>query len=202
MVKIRRITWPLPVRLYFNHKQFSEAKVYFKTLVTRFPGSKERNIAMSSIMESYFALGQFRDSEFIAKRILNTEGIPTEQRVFAEKRLASAIFNNAKLYEDQGQYLEAAMEYHRVYEEIPQDTSYVEAALFNGGRNYDRVKEWEKALETYTLLADTYPDSKYALSAIKNTAEDYKELKQFSNAGKTFERLYVIKFGNSGAGRT
>jgi cellulose synthase operon protein C len=182
--------------LYFNHKQFAEAKVYFKTLVTRFPGSAERNIAMRSIMESYFALGQFRDSEFIAKRILNTPGIPDEQRVFAEKRLASAIFNNAKLYEDQGQYMEAAQEYYRVYEEAPNDTSYVEAALFNGGQNYDRVKEWERALETYMLLADNYPDSKYALSAVKNTAEDYKELKQFPKAAEMYERLYVMNANN------
>ncbi len=182
--------------LYFNHKQFSEAKVYFKTLVTRFPGSKERNIAMRSIMESYFALGQFRDSEFIAKRILTTQGIPDEYRVFAEKRLASSIFNNAKLYEDQGQYLEAAQEYYRVYQEAPNDTSYVEAALFNGGQNYDRVKEWERALETYMLLADNYPESKYALSAVKNTAEDYKELKQFSNAGGMYERLYAMNAAN------
>ena len=182
--------------LYFNHKQFAEAKVYFKTLVTRFPGSKERNIAMRSIMESYFALGQFRDSEFIAKRILNTPGIPDEQRVFAETRLASAIFNNAKLYEDQGQYLEAAQEYYRVYEEVPNDTSYVEASLFNGGQNYDRVKEWEKALETYMLLADNYPTSKYALPAIKNTAEDYKELKQYSKAGAMYERLFVMNAAN------
>ena len=177
--------------LYFNHKQFAEAKVYFKTLVTRFPGAKERNIAMRSIMESYFALGQFRDSEFIAKRILNTPGIPAEQKVFAEKRLASAIFNNAKLYEDQGQFLDAAQEYYRVYQEAPTDTSYVEAALFNGGQNYDKVKEWEKALETYMLLADKYPASKYTLSALGNAAEDYKELKQFSNAGKVYERIYA-----------
>jgi len=178
--------------IYFNHKQFSEAKVYFKTLVTRFPGAKERNIAMRSIMESYFALGQFRDSEFIAKRILNTPNIPDEQRIFAEKRLASAIFNNAKLYEDQGQYLEAAAEYRRVYDETPKDTTYVEAALFNSGQNFDKVKEWEKALETYLLLADQYPSSKYAMSALGNAAEDYKELKQFSNAAQVYEKIYAF----------
>ena len=182
--------------IYFNHKQFSEAKVYFKTLVSRFPGAKERNIAMRSIMESYFALGQFRDSEFIAKRILSTPDIPDEQRIFAEKRLASAIFNNAKLYEDQGQYLEAATEYRRVYDETPNDTTYVEAALFNSGQNYDKVKEWEQALGTYMLLADNYPESKYAMSALGNAAEDYKELKQFSNAAQVYEKIYAFNSNN------
>jgi len=183
--------------LYFNHKQFAEARVYFKTLVNRFPGAKEKNIAMRSIMESYFALGQFRDSEFIAKRILNTPDLPEEQKVFAAKRLASSIFNNAKLYEDQGQFMEAAAEYKRVFTEVPSDTSYVEAALFNSGRNFDRVKEWQQALETYVSLAENYPASKYALPALGNAAEDYKELKQFSDAGNMYERIYALNEKNT-----
>jgi tetratricopeptide (TPR) repeat protein len=178
--------------LYFNHKQFAEARTYFKTLVTRFPGAKEKNIAMRSIMESYFALGQFKDSEFIAKRILQSPDLPEEQKVFAAKRLASSIFNNAKLFEDQGQFLEAATEYRRVFEETPDDTTYAEAALFNSGQNYDKVKEWQSALETYTMLAETYPESKYALSALGNAAEDYKELKQFGDAGAMYERIYAL----------
>jgi tetratricopeptide (TPR) repeat protein len=183
--------------MYFNHKQFAEAKVYFKTLVSRFPGAKEKNIAMRSIMESYFALGQFRDSEFIAKRILNSIDLPEEQKLFAQKRLASSIFNNARLYEEQGQFLEAATEYKRVYDETPEDTTYVEAALFNSGQNYDKVKEWEQALETYTLLADQYPESKYALTALGNAAEDYKELKQFTDAASIYEQVHDINIAKN-----
>lgn len=182
--------------IYFNHKQFAEARTYFKTLVSRFPGAKEKNIAMRSIMESYFALGQFRDSEFIAKRILQAADLPEEQKVFAAKRLASSIFNNAKLYEDQGQFLEAATEYKRVYEETPDDTTYTEAALFNSGQNYDKVKEWQSALETYVMLAEKYPESKYALPALGNAAEDYKELKQYDDAGAMYERIYALNVDN------
>ena len=42
--------------IYFNHKQFAEARVYFKTLVNRFPGAKEKTLAYRSIMDSYFYL--------------------------------------------------------------------------------------------------------------------------------------------------
>ena len=65
--------------IYYNHKKFAEAKVYFQTLVRRFPGAKERSLAMRSIMDSYFALGKFKDSEIIAKRILSDENLPEEQ---------------------------------------------------------------------------------------------------------------------------
>ncbi len=176
--------------IYFNHKQFAEARVYFKTLVNRFPGAREKTLAYRSIMDSYFYLGQFEDSEFIAKRILQSENIPDEERIFAQKRLAASIFNHAKLYEDQGQFMDAANEFRRVHTEAPEDTVYAEAGLFNSGRNYDKIKEWEKALDTYILLADSYPASKYMISSLKNAAEDNKELKHFSDAAQIYERIY------------
>jgi tetratricopeptide (TPR) repeat protein len=176
--------------IYFNHKQFAEARVYFKTLVNRFPGAKEKTLAYRSIMDSYFYLGQFEDSEFIAKRILQSENLPDEERIFAQKRLAASIFNHAKLYEDQGQFMDAANEFRRVFVESPEDTVYAEAGLFNSGRNYDKIKEWEKALDTYILLADQYPASKYTISSLKNAAEDNKELKRFSDAAGIYERIY------------
>ena len=182
--------------IYFNHKQFAEARVYFKTLVNRFPGAEEKTLAYRSIMDSYFYLGQFEDSEFIAKRILQSENLPDEERIFAEKRLAASIFNHAKLFEDQGQFMDAANEFRRVFVESPEDTVYVEAGLFNSGRNYDKINEWEKALDTYILLADQYPSSKYAISALKNAAEDNKELKQYSDAAGIYERIYSRQISN------
>lgn len=176
--------------IYFNHKQFAEARVYFKTLVNRFPGAKEKTLAYRSIMDSYFYLGQFEDSEFIAKRILQSENLPDEERIFAQKRLAASIFNHAKLFEDQGQFMDAANEFRRVFIESPEDTVYAEAGLFNSGRNYDKIKEWEEALATYILLADQFPASKYAISSLKNAAEDNKELKRFSDAAGIYERIY------------
>ncbi len=177
--------------IYFNHKQFGEARVYFKTLVNRFPGAREKTLAYRSIMDSYFYLGQFEDSEFIAKQILRSDQIPDEERIFAQKRLAASIFNHAKLYEDQGQFMDAADEFRRVFTESPEDTTYAEAGLFNSGRNYDKIKEWEKALDTYILLSDKYPKSKYAISSLKNAAEDNKELKHYSDAAQIYERIYV-----------
>ncbi len=177
--------------IYFNRKQFAEAKVYFNTLVSRFPGAKQKSIAMRSIMNSYFALGKFRDSEFIAKKILGSVDLPDEEKIFAEQRLAQSIFKNAKLLEEQGQFFEAANEYRRVYAEAPENKELVEPALFNSGLMYDKIQEWEKALDTYLLLADAFPKSNIALDALNNAAEDYKELKQFDSVGKVYERIYA-----------
>jgi tetratricopeptide (TPR) repeat protein len=150
-------------------------------------------------MDSYFYLGQFEDSEFIAKRILQSADLPDEERIFAEKRLAASIFNHAKLFEDQGQFMDAADEFRRVYIEAPNDTLYAEAGLFNSGRNYDKIKEWEKALDTYILLSESYPTSKYTINALTNAAEDNKELKRFSDAAGIYERIYDKQINNAEA---
>jgi len=183
--------------IFFNHKQFAEAKVYFNTLVKRFPGAKQKSIAYRSIMNSYFALGKFRDSELIAKQILQQSDIPDEDKIFAEKRLAQSIFKNAKLLQDQGQYLEAALEYRRVFDESPAEKGLVDAALYNSAYMYDEIQEWQKAVDTYLLLVDQFPNSQYNLRSLNNAAEDYKEMSQYANAGDVFNRIYELNKENA-----
>ncbi len=182
--------------IYFNHKQFAEAKVYFNTLVKRFPGAKQKSIAYRSIMNSYFALGKFKDSELIAKQILQQADVPDEDKIFAEKRLAQSIFKNAKLLQDQGLYLEAALEYRRVYDESTAEEGLVDASLYNSAYMYDEIQEWQKAVDTYILLVDKYPNSKYALRSLNNAAEDYKEMKNYADAGNIFNKIYELNTEN------
>lgn len=176
--------------IYYNHKKFAEAKVYFQTLVKRFPNAEEKSLAMRSIMDSYFALGKFKDSEIIAKRILNETNISDEQRDFALKRMGQAIFKNAEFLEEQGDYFNAANEYLRVYKEASGDQRLVEAALYNSGLNFQRAKDWVRAIESFDVLASNYPDAKYSVDALENMAKAYIELDQFANAGQVYERIF------------
>ena len=176
--------------IYYNHKKIPEAKVYFQTLVKRFPGAKQKSLALRSIMDSYFALGKFKDSEIIAKRIMADQDIPPEQREFAAKRLAAAIFKNAEYLAEQGDFFGAANEFYRVYEETPEDPKFVEAALYNSGRNYQKAKDWVRAISVFDTLATKYPQSKYAVPALENMADGYKELEQYVKAGETYERIF------------
>ena len=70
------------------------------------------------------------------------------------------IFKNAKLYQDQGQYLEAALEYRRVFDEATGEKGLIDAALYNSAYMYDEIQEWQKAVDTYLLLVDRFPDKK------------------------------------------
>jgi tetratricopeptide (TPR) repeat protein len=177
--------------IYYNHKKFAESKVYYQTLVKRFPKSEYKNLAMKSIMDAYFALGQFKDSEIIAKRIIADSEVPEEQRQFASERLAAAIFKSAEHLQEQGDYFAAANEFIRVYEETPNDKQFVEPALYNGGLNFEKAKDWENAIATFNLIATNFPESKLlAINSLERIGESYKELDQFENAGDTYLRIY------------
>ncbi|MBN2424676.1 MAG: tetratricopeptide repeat protein [Calditrichaceae bacterium] len=177
--------------IYYNHKKFAEAKVYYQTLVKRFPGAEEKSLAMQSIMDSYFALGKFRDSEVIAKRIIGDPNISSEQKEFASKRMAAAIFKNAEYLQEQGDYFAAANEFVRVYTEAPDNQQYVEPALYNGGLNFEKAKDWIRAIETFNIIATNFPKSKYAVNSLERMADDYIELKQYGDAAATYERVFT-----------
>ncbi|NOG46532.1 MAG: tetratricopeptide repeat protein [Calditrichaeota bacterium] len=177
--------------IYYNHKKFGEAKVYFQTLVRRFPGAKEKSLAMRSIMDSYFALGKFKDSEIIAKRILSDENLPEEQREFASRRLAEAIFKNAEFLAEQGDFFSAANEFIRLYNEAPDDERYVEPALWNAGLNFEKARDWVRSNETFDLIATNFPKSKFAVDALNKMVDNYKELEQYSNAAQISERIFT-----------
>ncbi|MEJ2052932.1 MAG: tetratricopeptide repeat protein [Calditrichaceae bacterium] len=177
--------------IYYNHKKFAEAKVYFQTLVKRFPNAEQKNLALRSIMDSYFALGKFKDSEIVAKRIMGTPNISEEQKTFASKRLGQAIFKNAEFLESQGNFFDAGNEFFRVYQEAPYDERLVERAVFNSGLNYAKAKDWVRSIQSYDTLATHYPGSEFAIPSLENMAESYVELEQYTNAGNTYERVFA-----------
>lgn len=177
--------------IYYNHKKFAEAKVYFQTLVKRFPGAEEKSLAMRSIMDSYFALGKFKDSEIIAKKIMSDANISEEQRQFAEKRLGQAVFKNAEYLEEQGDYFAAANEFVRVYKEASSDKLLVETSLYRAGLNFQKAKDWVRAVETFDIIVTEFSDSKFAIDALENMADDYKELEQYVKSAQTYERVYT-----------
>ena len=175
--------------LYFNNNQFSQAKVYLQTLVQKFPGADERNLAYKSIMESYFALGKYRDAEIVANKIINTPGVSEDMKAEAKSRAAASIFKNGeKLFRDK-QYIESGDEFKRLTETYP-DSKFADNALIKSAQSYENGNSWKMAINSYTLLIDRYPESEYIKDAYVNIAEDYKELDDNLAVAESYEKLY------------
>ncbi len=177
--------------LYYNHRQFSIAKKYYKTMVAKFPSAQQKSVGLLSIMNSYFFLGQYRDAEIVARKIMNTPGTPPDQLKRAQERLGESIYKNAEKLEQKQEYLAAAKEYTRVFTDAKDYVTFADRALFKSATNYEKAKEWQAAINTYNLLIASYPDSKQILNALGLIAEDYKELGDYANVGKTLERIYT-----------
>jgi len=176
--------------LYYNHRRFDLAKKYYKTMVTKFPEAQQKNIGLISLMNSYFFLGQYRDAEIVARKILEVPDIPPDQVEIARKKLGQSIYKNAEKLEQQDQFVEAAREYVRVYQEASEYVTFADLALFKGAYNYEQAGEWQKAINTYEVLVKNLPESKQVLPALGNIAEDYKELEDYASVGRTYERIF------------
>ncbi|GAB4329812.1 MAG: hypothetical protein Kow0037_05080 [Calditrichia bacterium] len=178
--------------LYYQHRQYDLARKYYKTMVTKFPEAQQRSVGLLSLMNSYFFLGKFLDAEFVAKKIVASEGLPADQVEIARKRIGESIYKNAEKLEQEERYLEAAQEFHRVYTDAPYYKDIVDVALFNSGRNYEKAEEWLKAIAIYDTLVTNFEDSKYRLVALGKIADAYKQLEDYAGVGKTFERIYNL----------
>ena len=176
--------------LYYNHRQYDLARKYYKTMVTKFPKSQQKSIGLVSLMNSYFFLGQYRDAEIVAKKILESPEIPSDQIEIAKSRIGESIFKNGERLEQEGSFADAAREYRRVYEEASEYVEFVDLSLFRSARNFEQADEWLRAIETYEILVEGYPESKYVLDALNNIAADYKELEDYLSVAKTNERIF------------
>lgn len=177
-------------QLYYAHKKYALARKYYKTMVTKFPESQQKTIGLVSLMNSYFFLGQYRDAEIVARKIIETPDIPESQIELAKSRIGESIFKNAERLEQNNDYLAAAKEYRRVYEDAKTYVAFVDNALFRSARNFEKVNEWQKAIETYNILIAEYPESKHLLAALGNIAADYKEIGDFAKVAETNERIF------------
>ncbi|MCK5078117.1 MAG: tetratricopeptide repeat protein [Calditrichia bacterium] len=176
--------------LFYEHRQYESAKTYYKTLVTRFPNAKEKNLAFFSMMNTYFQLGQYVDAELVARKIVEMENIPEEKREMALKRISESIYKNAEKLEQEENYVEAGYEYLRVFRDAIGDVKFVDLALLKAGVAFDKAEQYNKAIEAYFLLADNCPKSKYAIHALEAVAQDYKILEDYVKVAETFEDIY------------
>jgi cellulose synthase operon protein C len=176
--------------LYYRHNQFRNALKYFKTLLIHFPGSDQVAQARYAIMESYFGRGDFRSSEIISRKIIESNA-NEEIRSRARRRLAESIFLSAEVLAEAQKHLEAGNEYRRMVKETPR-SEFADLALFNAGLEYDKAKEYNRAIDTYTYLLASHPNSGYIYDAQNNLAFDYAEVGDFRNAALVYERLATI----------
>lgn len=174
--------------IYYNKRHFNEALQYFNTLLAHFPNSPAATQAQLTALDSYFGKRDYASTEILAKRIQTKSNLPPEIREKAKRRLAESIYLQAEALAGEKKYLEAAREYRRVVEEVP-DALFADKALFQAGVQFDLAKAYDQSIEMYNQLINRFPKSEHYLAAMNNLALDYGELKNYPEAAKTYEKL-------------
>jgi TolA-binding protein len=174
--------------IYYNKHHFDEALQYFHTLLAHFPDSPAATQAQITVLDSYFGKRDYASTELLAKRIQAKKELPPEVLEKARRRLAESIYLQAEALAGEGKHLEAAREYRRVIEEVP-DALFADKALFQAGVQFDLAKAFDQSIEVYQQLVERFPKSEHYLDALNNLALDYAELKKFDEAALAYERL-------------
>lgn len=176
--------------LYYTHNLFNEALKYFKTLTKYFPNSDQIPNVQYSILESYFGKKDYESAEILAKKII-AEGSSEEFKKRAEKRLGEAIFFRAQALADEGKASEAADEFYRMALE-GRSVEFVDRALYNAGREYEKAGKYDLAIRSYEMLRVSHSGSSLMPDAMNNLAFDYGEVGEFGKCAERYEALAAL----------
>jgi len=183
--------------LFYTHNQFNEALRYFKTLTKNFPQSEQSQHVQLYILDSYFGKGDYESAEVLSKNLLKT-GLPAADVKAVEKRLAESIFLRAQTFSEQGLSQKAAAEYLRMALEVP-TADFADRAVFNAGRENEKIKEYAASVRAYEILRTSYGGSVLLPDALNNLAINYAALGDYNLAAARCEELSAILKDNTDA---
>jgi len=174
--------------LYYGHHNYVEALKYFKTLIKNFPGGQRMEEVNFSVIDSYFGNHDYASAEIYCRKLLQDSAAP-EIRPRLNRRLGEAIFRNAQDLALGGRSREAGNEFIRMALEAPK-VDFTDRALFNAGREYDKIRELDSAIRAYEMLRASCPGSKFLPDAINNLAFDYSEKGDYRRSAERYEELF------------
>ncbi|MBL7958907.1 tetratricopeptide repeat protein [bacterium] len=180
-------------QIYYNHNNFGRSGQYFNTIVTRYPNSDKAQISQQYLMQTYYDRKDYRSSEIVAKRLLESTVSSKEQKEQATNVIFYSIYKRGEDFQTNKEPAKAAREFQRAYEEgtrigySKRDDRAL--SLFKSGIEYNNSKELKRSISAYEMYADSFPDLKDAPNALWNVQATYADLKEMKSAAKTAERL-------------
>ena len=105
--------------------------------------------------------------------------------------MGEAIFLKAEGLAEAGNSVAAADEYYRMALET-RSVEFGDRALFNAGREYERIGDYHGAIRAYEHLRVTYTDSRLLPDALNNLAFDYGEVGEHRKGAERYLALAQV----------
>jgi|GEM_PF-2303773 len=174
--------------IMYKHKRFSDSRIYFRRLITDFPGHRFIGDAYTLILEGFFQNKEYSDVERISKEIIMAD-VSSGLKETAELRKAQSLFLNASDLKSGDNHIGAADEFRRVALESP-DYEFADKSMFQAGLEYKLGEAWTDANEAFLYIAEHYPQSEYADKSLYNAGLNAQDkMSDLAEAARIFEQL-------------
>jgi TolA-binding protein len=173
--------------LYYNFKNFDEARKRFESVVKKHPLKREAAFAAFNIINSYRAENDWPNVEAWSDRIAK-DGIGRPEDVAAVKKQVAGFklgqkFDRAMLLFEEQKFVEAAEEFERVVNEDPA-SKFMDKALYNAALAYQNAKHWNSAARVFERIATEphFAGSQYREDSLFYMAENNRKFFAFDRS--------------------
>ena len=176
--------------ILFNAGRYEPAALIFREIIETRPKNKDVLRAWILELEALFEGGQYVALEQRARDLEKQPFDLTEkQKNRTEHLLRFAQFQQARVDQEAGNYLQAAERFERLVEEAPQ-IEIAPDALFNAAVSYEKAAEPSKAAACYEKIVLHYPTSKHYADSLLAPLAYYEKTEQWDRLLLHLEKLY------------
>ncbi len=176
--------------ILFNAGRYEPAALIFREIIETRPKNKDVLRAWILELEALFEGGQYVALEQRARDLEQQPFDLTEkQKNRTEHLLRFAQFQQARVDQEAGNYIQAAERFERLVEEAPQ-IEIAPDALFNAAVSYEQAAEPSKAAACYEKIVLNYPTSEHYADSLLAPLAYYEKTEQWDRLLLHLEKLY------------
>ncbi len=146
--------------------------------------------------ESYFHLGEYKESESIYLNLLKANSLNQGKRNQLEDKLALAIYKQAELELHNNNIPRAIHHYARISTLAP-DSSIASAGLYDAIALNMKHKQWSSAIIDIKRFQSLYPHNKHLPDVSKKLSVAYLSSNQGIKAAQEFEKISSMDQDNA-----
>lgn len=166
--------------IYFDQKEFEEAKEYYLMLLANSNNPRERSIGWAALMETYFKLNLYDSVQYYADLLLN------QSKYSMDANKATLYLGKIAYQRDE---LEKATDYFLSTINLAKDENAAEAKYMIAKIQYDQ-KQYKQSLETlYDLNNTYYVYSKWLAKSFLLIADNFIAMDELFQAKATLNSI-------------
>ncbi|NOY85255.1 MAG: tetratricopeptide repeat protein [Nitrospirae bacterium] len=170
----------------FAKAVYTESASILGDFVTRYAKHKHIPAARKLIAHSYMKVGDFKKARMAYGEALShlSKKNKKDQALFSDL-MATAIYKEAEILKEKGEFAEAADLFQSVAREVPQ-SELAPAALFEAALLYEKREQPRDAIRVYRKLSQVYAKSPLAEKSYVHAGLLYEQLGERLQAAAVF----------------